>query len=752
MPLFGGNGSAARRASGAGCLRYCIGISVCLAVVFVIVWAVSGSGHHGHHGHHIAHHLHDDDDSSSSSSSSSKSANGTSTSSTSSSSTTSDTADDDDTSSSSSSGSWWSSSSGSSSDTSTSYSSTTSSSSSSYRRPTHKPTHAPTHAPTVAPTPAPTQEELILGGGGSNAGGNQNGVASLDLDTCGCPTTFGAPRCDDASEWQVTKEVVTPADGSLEGSTESQAPFQFKIQVTQTDVSRVLSGSGRIAVSNGGSGTTYLESIVLALERACGGACPSTVARAPGPSGANWEMLLIGVQVRSVACEPIGVANICNGSTNGAVTLVRSANDAARLVLYNTTTHNDPLALASIPLPPSQLGPCPEEPTCPSGILLIDFYFEFDLDATVASALGPLVSGQLARLDLLATFRAGGNRGAICTADTDCMGGIIPAERQVRTVQQRSNFVVPECAPRCEEMQLVDTGAQVANEEQTCISFSSDDINQTVAETSQLLLDGEAICLETNCNLIIFNQVSLGALYAEDVAFCAARTDLVEATAQFNVDCPAGEEEEEDDDDTIVGPCTQTRGGWASEPHGGNTGKQLALKFSTVYASPAYVLLGVLASGNSIKLTSQPAVEEFFAELSPGLGSVPIVGALTNPGATSLGNFGAQLLAAQLNYDFSEAGLRTKADGGPAPTSPCLPGTTLGDLVFACCSSGLHASFVGQTVEEVLAAAHQVASYGIPEESELTLADYVTALSLINENFVNCEPGKGYLECPVIVL
>lgn len=45
---------------------------------------------------------------------------------------------------------------------------------------------------------------------GTNAGGRLS-PASLDLDTCGCPTTFGQPVCEQQTSWTLDKRKVRPA-------------------------------------------------------------------------------------------------------------------------------------------------------------------------------------------------------------------------------------------------------------------------------------------------------------------------------------------------------------------------------------------------------------------------------------------------------------------------------------------------------------------------------------------------------------
>jgi len=176
--------------------------------------------------------------------------------------------------------------------------------------------------------------------------------------------------------------------------------------------------------------------------------------------------------------------------------------------------------------------------------------------------------------------------------------------------------------------------------------------------------------------------------------------------------------------------CTYTQGGWGSVPHGNNPGMILQTYFYTVYPpSPGgFVEVGIPGDptpGNprySMKFTSDDAIQDY---LPAGRKPAPLVRDDTNPLTTASGVFGGQVLALQLNVDFSHADILGDIS---------LP--EFGDLKI----TGTGTSFDGMTVRQVLAAANQALG-GAVLPSGYTVSNLNGLVSFLNQGFDNCLPS-----------
>jgi hypothetical protein len=168
---------------------------------------------------------------------------------------------------------------------------------------------------------------------------------------------------------------------------------------------------------------------------------------------------------------------------------------------------------------------------------------------------------------------------------------------------------------------------------------------------------------------------------------------------------------------------TYTQGGWGAPPHGDNPGDFLSDSFSTVYYSGSVTIGGKY----SLTFTSASAIEKFLPEVGqPGMLTKAYVAATNPTGPTTpAGVLAGQLLALQLNVDFSNDGFTR---GG------------LGKLYLA---SG---PLAGQTVSQILALANAVVGgdlSGLP--AKLSLSDLNNILTNINENYDSGEDDRHYL-------
>jgi hypothetical protein len=118
---------------------------------------------------------------------------------------------------------------------------------------------------------------------------------------------------------------------------------------------------------------------------------------------------------------------------------------------------------------------------------------------------------------------------------------------------------------------------------------------------------------------------------------------------------------------------TYTQGGWGAPPHGGNPGALLKKYFSTVYPGGSVTIGGVSTGGYTLTFTGQPQIQTFLPQGgTPGV----LTANATNPTSSSAGVFAGQVLALQLNIDFSAAGITAPGLGSLVVSGGPLNGYT----------------------------------------------------------------------------
>lgn len=163
---------------------------------------------------------------------------------------------------------------------------------------------------------------------------------------------------------------------------------------------------------------------------------------------------------------------------------------------------------------------------------------------------------------------------------------------------------------------------------------------------------------------------------------------------------------------------TYTQGGWGAKPSGNNVGRLLSNNFAEVYPGGSVTIGG----NRAFTFTSASAIEVF---LPQGGSSKVISSSRVNP-TGSYGTLTGQLLALQLNVDFSNAGI----------LRPGLQNLELTDDELE-----------GWTVFQVLVLANRVVggdTKALPKG--LSLSELNGILTDINENFDNGNSNEGYLE------
>jgi len=166
--------------------------------------------------------------------------------------------------------------------------------------------------------------------------------------------------------------------------------------------------------------------------------------------------------------------------------------------------------------------------------------------------------------------------------------------------------------------------------------------------------------------------------------------------------------------------CTQTQGGWGSNPHS-EPGKRLYQYFDCVCK-------GDLDLGN-LHFTSAEAVQNFLPAGGPP-GTLDKF--YKNPTSTSAGVFAGQVTALTLNVLFSASGHMPQNDPTPLQDLLIARGPMEGVSVWALMKTAVDA-LNGDTGYQ---------RYGI------TLAELNDIVTAVNENFVDGEVNKGFLRKP----
>jgi len=375
-------------------------------------------------------------------------------------------------------------------------------------------------------------------------GGGRLSPASLDFDTCGCPSWFGEPTCEQRTHWSITK---TTESGPFEDP--ENEPYSFTVTVTEGETEQTLTGEATLIITNSGEQTTYLSSVVVGLEKV------ATIVKgdALGPSGKNWIVLAYAIENESALC--VDMAHTEYGDA--------TATPGASVLLYDEEG-NDVIALSSqLPIPPtldndgdgkrdedpvytglndtalacsiidndgdglfdedpidfdSEGNPIDndgdglyneddpdddgdglvdEDGACEDAVVFVVRY-EFDIAGLGIDGPGDGIvpSDDDLRINLMGTFVAGGKRGGAGPVDANCNGVIDTApsdcdpsidfcydERWVRTVQQRLRFDPVPCNPVCDAVNLTDGGVTVNPEEGCVVVTGGEGVSDTIWAT-----------------------------------------------------------------------------------------------------------------------------------------------------------------------------------------------------------------------------------------------------------------------------
>jgi hypothetical protein len=162
---------------------------------------------------------------------------------------------------------------------------------------------------------------------------------------------------------------------------------------------------------------------------------------------------------------------------------------------------------------------------------------------------------------------------------------------------------------------------------------------------------------------------------------------------------------------------TYTQGGWGASPSGNNPGALLTSKFTTVYPTGSVGIGGT----KRLTFTSASAIVIFLPQGgTPGV----LTANATNPTTSAAGVLAGQVLALQLNVNFSNAGITRSGLGALKAQSGKL---------------------TGYTVNQVLTLANAVIGGGtVP--AGISISDINNVVDAINNNFDGGTADRGYLK------
>ena len=528
---------------------------------------------------------------------------------------------------------------------------------------------------------------------------------------------------------------------------------------------------GYLDINNSANqGTATIGNIVVNLQKAAG-ACQASgypyVSAAADVSTASAGDVGTVANVVAAASQESPTVNVCSGLGNYAVsgqvgTYSESAG-SGQLQFFNA----DDNSLWALTDPAKRN-------IAPGATVHLIYFAHFD-----ASAPGMPGANASIRVETLVTFGNAGNRGnsgaSANNVDIDMDGAVNGLTQQtdenfVRTVPTRFTTTMPALVACNSTVELKDSGpelgdplaGQTQNSVTTAGPLVGAPIDDLLTDTATYNISqdvnggtfGGQVCntatltgvncngLDCNLNLTITDLTGTHTIFEQ----CCKGVNLTASACVSVAGSPAGFPGEF---------CTFTQGGWGAKPNGNNPGALLAAKFSTVYPGGSCIVGGAKTmtfkdntvvsvtkvKGKNTTVTTTvlgaQAIEKFLPAQKPvgqGAGNVPgqLTDSLTNPDKSSAGVFGGQVLALELNVDFSNAGVNPGGLGGVKYCANDLP------------------SIHNWTISQILAGANAVlggatpASQGFMDQGGLngmTIAQLNDLITNLNEAYDYSDPN-----------
>lgn len=424
--------------------------------------------------------------------------------------------------------------------------------------------------------------------------------ASIKVE-CGIGSTCNATN----TEWSLSKSVAA----------QDATSATFAVVATKGATSdAIASFTGSLVITNMGSAPATVGSIVVNLQRKYGKA---------------WRTVSTDV-ANSTLGDAATSAAICRQASSenlGSFT----ENAASGSIEFTDPDNN---TLFAINDPAFTLGA--------GEIKVLTYVARFN-----NTVLG-IADGEFVRAEAIVTFNNAGGRGgsgASCAnIDSDGSGAVSTAEQWVRSVPCRTTIALAALQHDNASVIVSDFADGVTTTGTVTMTGFSTDLGD--GSGSATLSDSGAFSVVTTVDAgtdggTLTNRARLDA---ETLPACNAPVELAaQATATFTVEDPPPPPP------TLGQYCSFTQGGWGAKPKGNNPGALLAANFANVYAG------GVTVGGaKSMSFNSAAAVGDY---LPAGGTAGALTANLLNPTSTSSGVFGGQVLALQLNVDFSASGV-----------------------------------------------------------------------------------------------
>jgi hypothetical protein len=463
--------------------------------------------------------------------------------------------------------------------------------------------------------------------------------------------------------------------GSLSGNTVSWIITATPVATT----SGILVFHGQMTVTNFGNGPATIGNIVVNLQKR---------------SGKTW------------VTKSSDVADATNGDAATTANIHKAAssenkssfteNGASGSLNFMDATNNTIFSL--VPQPMIGAGQ--------TRSLL--FSAEFDNN----NAALQLTTGTQIRAEIIVSFgNATANGNSTANVDINGNGALDGDEARVRSVPSRLTMTVPAPVNGNGSVSLTDTLADITSTGDvtfTNVNFNLGATSGTVTANVAGGTNGGAI---TNCAHLTGNDQTVNS---GGFSFPIVDGVNLQACSTVNVSgspptCTPG-----------APGCgwsngdmrTGGQGDWADSSS--SVGASLGANFSTLYGGTGLIVGGT----NTLTFTSAGAVYNFL----PAIGtSAALNGSLTNPLSSSAGDFGGQVVALQLNADFSS-----------------IFGNAVSLTDLRICNFSAVPSLNGQTVGDFLATANWLLGGGGASFGPSTAA---SVASLINNAFAGGTPS-----------
>lgn len=516
------------------------------------------------------------------------------------------------------------------------------------------------------------------------------------------------------TDWTITKTADTS------GLTNGSGTIRWTVNAERGATSdNLIQVNGAITVKNTGTANATIGNIVVNLQKPNSpkkGSNASYVSVAADVADATHGDAATSANIVAAGSQENQATNTAWGTNNYIVsgakgTFTETPGGSGTLEFTDADSNTVFSLVPQVSLPPNQS---------------INLLYKATFDNTVLN----IPVGTSLRVEALVSFGNAGGRGgsgsSAMNIDINGNGSIDTDEANVRTVPSRVTDSLSALEKCNDSVTLSDTASDISTtgtgfsytnfvtdigggtgtEEinasatrHVSVDVSCVDGSGTIGNTANLA--GESSSVQVQIGIDPITGLPIYVDFA-----CCVGVDL-DASSVVDISCSGGSGCKFCD----TTPCTYTQGGYGTRPVAGNPAQLLADNFATVY--PSGVEVGIAGTGGfSMKFTTAAAIGGYLpAGGAPG----SLTADLVNPTSSSSGVFGGQVLALQINVDFSAHNITAN---GP-----------IGALVL--CNFGV-------TVNQVLADANTALGGGALPSYVTSISDLNDLVDNLNNAFDNC--------------